>query len=416
MTELKWPHANPDFYRIISPDNIVRIKATTNLSQDFFIYAEMFRKAAHVLTEHILRKASIRELDTYFYSVTYLYRHSLELMLKAIGFKFITDVDERKRFIKNTFHNPSKILATIKQYLNKEINNNEGLFDWTEKFLSDLSKVDKESDSFRYPFGIIITRENPFSEKQYSLKLLFEKQTHINLLALANKMEIAYTVVTSYYNDSELILEEYNNYTPSFLEEGGSYYAQSVVGYGYNKGKFYPYVSAFKESADYLFEFMTDNRQLKEFLFLPMCYLYRNAIELALKEILFEECSFGFLNGLKLIKDRKHSIQRLWNTILNDVKSHNNASDDDPTIQNVEKYIIQLQGLDSTSDKFRYPTNKLLEPHFKEIKCFDIQNVSTFFGELASFLNGVCLQMSHHNELMAELRAEYEAGTRWNYE
>lgn len=82
---------------------IVKVLAPTDLSNTLFEYADCFYKAAHITTEFILSEEhpDIGKLDTYFFSIAFLYRHCLELGLKAIGFQFVHDKDGRKTFVKN---------------------------------------------------------------------------------------------------------------------------------------------------------------------------------------------------------------------------------------------------------------------------------------------------------------------------
>ena len=58
---------------------------------------------------------------------------------------------------------------------------------------------------------------------------------------------------------------------------------QSVVGYKYAQRSFYPYYSSYEEVGNFLREkILNDN---KKELFMPMCYVYRNAVELGPKRI-----------------------------------------------------------------------------------------------------------------------------------
>ena len=74
--------------------------------RELFKVWRRFFKAAHVITEYILERQRIGELDCYFFPVAYLYRHSLELKLKAIAFKYIEDSGEI--FIKETLQRCTK--------------------------------------------------------------------------------------------------------------------------------------------------------------------------------------------------------------------------------------------------------------------------------------------------------------------
>lgn len=406
----KWPVADADFYRIIG-SNTIEVHNKSELNEEFYEYALMFYKSAHKLTEHLFEKADISKLDTYFFSVAYLYRHSIELILKTIGFKYIVHLEDRKAFVKDTFHNLSDILRTITCFVQSLIDRDMDAYDWLISYFDNINQIDKASDSFRYPFGIFIEKRDSIfdSTKKYSITSIFDKQTHINLLAFANKMEVAFELLESLYKEEFGSCTDYKDYKPILLEEGGSYYGQSVVGYSYSLEKFYPYVKAYSESAEYFHKQICENTCLKDVLFIPMCYLYRNAIELSLKEILFEECSFTSQEALKQISNKKHSLLGLWNLIKDEIEEHADAPEGDTTMLNVEKYIIQLHNVDGSSDKFRYPTNKHLDFHFKNKKKFDFENVNKFFGNLAYFLSAVNTMMSVHNEWKAEMEAEYRS-------
>lgn len=407
---IKWPVADANIYRISGGD-IIEVQNKLKLDEDFYEYAIKFKKSAHIVTEHILQNADISKLDTYFFSLAYLYRHSIELLLKAIGFKYIVTAEDRKAFIKETFHNLSDILKSITIFIRSLIDMDLDAYNWLVSYFNDIDLIDKESDSFRYPFGITVEKKEISLEgrKNFLIKPVFDRQTHIDLVTFANKMEVAFELLNTLYQERFGSFAEYKDYMPIFLEEGGLYYGQSVVGYKYSSEKFYPYVKAYTESAEYLYKEIHENKDMKDALFIPMCYLYRNAVELSLKEILIEECRFTFQKALKHVNKKKHKVLGLWTLIKGEIIRHSDAPEDDTTVVNVENYIIQLNNVDGSSDKFRYPVNKHLDLHFKNPRKFDIGNINDFFGQLLSFLDAVNTMMSVHNEWEAEMEAEYRS-------
>ncbi|ASF30712.1 MULTISPECIES: hypothetical protein [Bacillus amyloliquefaciens group] len=405
-----WPNNNPNFMQLGAvEDNIIEISGNSNLQEEFFNFSLKFKESSYLITDYILEVSDISKLDNYFFSLAYLYRHSLELILKAIGFKYIILLEDRKLFVKETFHNLSRILEFISPNIESCIKKNKDAYDWLVLLFEDMNQIDKESDSFRYPFGISVKKGEAFLDtpKQFTINMFIEKQTHIDLVAFANKMEVAFDILKSYYFDDARITTEYLEFKPKLLEVGGSYYDQSVLGYSYSRNKFYSYVKAYTESADFLYEKICRNIHLKETLFIPMCYLYRNGVELVMKEILFEECSYEFQKAMQLLKNNKHNLSKLWNSIKFDVIKLASVSENDSTIINFEKYIKQLHEIDSSSDKFRYPTNKHLSLHFKRKIKLDIRNVAMFFKDITTFLSGVGMMMSAQNEWKAEMQAEY---------
>jgi len=292
---------------------VVKVSAPTDLAEALFKYAEDFFEAAHIITEFILyaEHPDIGKLDTYFFAIAFLYRHCMEVGLKAIGFQYINDVDERKKFVKETRHNLSEILNVVKD--KSDLTRPDEEIEWLKKYFDDLSQVDRESDSFRYPFHIVWELDEWEWRGKFVIKSIFNDQTHIDLVKFANKFEAAYEIIKKWYLKETDCAIEWKGLKPAFIETGGFYYAQSVVGYKYSRADFYPYTKAYLETANYLKWYMkkeTDmgNQDCKNRLFLPMCYLYRNCVELSLKTIWFEDIGEDFQIKCKFMLDKKHSI------------------------------------------------------------------------------------------------------------
>ncbi len=404
MPDMPWVHSNADFQKIISTSTI-KLYNSDSIDDLFMQYARKFYRAGHLTAKHMIECSDISKLDTYFFALVYLYRHSLELILKAIAFQFIVERIERESFLKDTFHNLAKIFAVIKPFIISQHLFSKRFTTWIEQYLDSVSILDKKSDSFRYPFSITISTE--WGGKQYDAKALFENQTDIDLIAFANKMEIAYGFLECVYNKEPMSSLEYESYNTEFIQEGGSYYAQCVVGYRFSLGSFFPFIKAYSEIPKILISKILSEEESSNILFLPICYLYRNAVELALKGILYEESLHSHQESLRIICRYKHSIRGLWRSIREQIIEESAASEDDQTVQCVDRYILQLHNYDPSSSLFRYPVDKHLAYHFKNTKSLDIENVDNFFQELISFLEAVDTMLSVHNEWRAEMDDYY---------
>lgn len=104
----------------------------------------------------------------------------MELGLKAIGFQYIPDKDDRKRFVKDTRHNLSLILSGIEGKTSST--RPEAEMEWLRKYFADLSQTDRESDSFRYPFHIVWEPADWECEGRFVIKKIFDEQTNLCLL------------------------------------------------------------------------------------------------------------------------------------------------------------------------------------------------------------------------------------------
>ena len=393
---------------------LVKVTAPTDLSETLFQYSENFFEAAHIITKIIIyaNHPDIGKLDTYFLAIAFLYRHCLEVGLKAIGFQYICKKEDREKFVKNTRHNLSEIFSVVLNICESTRSDEE--ITWLKKYFEDLSLVDKESDSFRYPFHIVWKKDEWGLGGHFVVKRVFTEQVHIDLIKFANKFEAAYEIIKKWYLKDTDNSIEWKELKPIFIETGGYYYAQSVVGYQYRRQDFYPYTKAYLETANYLKWFMknqTDygNCEYKNQLFLPMCYLYRNCVELSLKTIWFEETGEDFQVKCKLMMDKKHSIEGMWKQLKPYVLEYSKGTAEPEYIDVIEDYCIQVQKLDSDANKFRYPMANTMQVYFSQNKRFDFIHIGDFFEALNNILDGIDSEFSYVNEIKAEMEAEYYA-------
>lgn len=122
---------------------------------------------------------------------------------------------------------------------------------------------------------------------------------------------------------------------------------------------------------------------------MPMCYIYRNAIELRLKQMIIEYSHINYSDALKILKRKKHSILGLWNSISSEIERFADEGSPHKTFEDVKKYINMFHNVDFHSDLFRYPCNKNLDVYFSTAQKYDIENIASCFEELISFLSNV---------------------------
>ncbi|MCA1024276.1 hypothetical protein [Halobacillus litoralis] len=385
--EVEWIKDNVKFNCIEEGHILAEVRNTPDFQTDFWSYSKKFLESANAVIAHILQAGDHTKNDIWFFPVSYMYRQSLELALKSIASKHITDKDKLHNFIRDVGHNLIECFNGVKGLLiNNGYDMNSYEIRWLVSFLSDISRVDEQSDMFRYPFSKKMTD-------------FFPEQIHINLKALGINMNAAHEVLESLLTNETKTLN--TDYPPKLLLEGGTYLEQSVLGWNF-KAEFFPYVEGYMKVANYL------RNEIKETLntndhFIPMCYLYRNGIELSLKRIFFEDINYDEKMLTKLYK-KSHSVQKIWNLIKQDILD---ANKHDKTFVNAEIYIKELHKADNTSSTFRYPVDKDLNLHFSEKKTFNVTNISSFFNQLFTFLDGVDAHLSHINEANIDIQEYY---------
>ena len=367
-----------------------------DLADNFNKYAEDFFDAAesvvHYLIEEAAERGDIAKLDLWYFATVYLYRQSIELLLKANIFKLAISDQSRKQIVKDVRHDLEQGYNKLLLLKNLEATNNTNA-DWLQNYLSDITNIDKESDMFRYPFG-------------QNLNILFDRQTRVSLIATHDNMNKAYKILSEIYKTGRFSEQEYDASLPKLIIEGGHYYQQSVVGYKFAEYSFYPYYSSYEQVGNFLREKILNEN--KNELFIPMCYMYRNAVELGLKKIIIEDLHMEMTKASKILRKKKHSILGLWNSIVGVVNKYSNAPNTDTTLINVQQYIQAFHDFDQSSDLFRYPCDKNLEIYFSKEVTLDIENISSCFVELCNFLNAVDVTFKTAKGYEAEMASYYD--------
>lgn len=389
----------------------VKFDIAADVSSSFHDFSKAFYFAADIIINRMLEKCHIDELDKYFFPVFFLYRHSIELLLKSIACIKLTDQTDRAVFFANTFHDPESILKHITENTTLSLPKEE--MQWLQEYFHNIAKFDKASDSFRYPYHIKAEKDI-FGKQKYTFIRVFEKQTHIDLIAEANKMIAAYEILENWYdnitNTEVRVSNEYIQCTSSFLDKGGSYYEQSVVGYEYHHNDFYAHCSGYLECGNFLQEYMISefaSNNIPDHLFYPVCYLYRNDVELLLKAIIFEFSGLSLQERCKILYTNKHSILKLFCFIENNILEQFDLSPKDNFIVNAKRYCDLLHNFDSDSSKFRYPVNKYCMPYQKTIKYYNCAELMEFLEALCNAIDGIHGEISSRSEAIAEMVAEY---------
>jgi len=119
---------------------------------DFSLLARYYLESANALIEITVSDSS--KLDVYIYSAVFLYRHSVELLLKELIWMSNYLLGRGKIFPKH--HRLMELWQTLKSnaisLLKSDFPMNKKQVQYIETILEEFMKYDPESDSFRYPF------------------------------------------------------------------------------------------------------------------------------------------------------------------------------------------------------------------------------------------------------------------------
>jgi len=163
------------------------------------------------------------------------------------------------------------------------------------------------------------------------------------------------------------------------------------------------YIAGYKRAADLLVGYIKDSHNDQDILVFPIVFLYRQYVELRLKDII--------KNGNHLLDNqlgysKSHNLLKLWEScrkIIEKLWPKGTPEDLDA----VEECIMQFSEEDPESTAFRYPTNKKGEASLPNRLYINLRNVSDVITKVSGLLDGTSYAIAHYLDYKKDEEAEY---------
>ena len=189
---------------------------------------------------------------------------------------------------------------------------------------------------------------------------------------------------------------------------GGHPNTYSHIAWGNMETQFYGYIAGYKEAADTIIQSALDKGDISvlDTHVFPACFLYRQYIELALKDLYLSNAKDSREQKSQTLKSCQHNLNKIWLKVKPLILV--DFPDDDVTVLDaVEDYIKQFAAEDNNSFAFRYPITKDLDLVNNKPKYINLINLAERMDELESFLSAVSMGMSVHREYESEMMSYY---------
>jgi hypothetical protein len=160
------------------------------------------------------------------------------------------------------------------------------------------------------------------------------------------------------------------------------------------------YATAYKEAAEKLVKEVVNSHRHQDTLVYPIVFLYRQYIELRLKEIIRE--------GRKLLEEpgdfpMHHRIHELWpiaKTIIEKVFENEEGK---PDFGFVEHVLAEFSNYDPESFSFRYPTDKKGNNPLSGLTHINVRHLAETINRLAEILDGASVGISVYRDWKNEM-------------
>lgn len=151
------------------------------------------------------------------------------------------------------------------------------------------------------------------------------------------------------------------------------------------------YATGYKRAGDLLVEHVERTNSNQDILIYPIAFLYRQYLELQLKEIIIKG---NILLGIPGSYPKDHRLNILWVRCRRIIECLKDCDSVREEIEATEDYIHQFSKVDPYSMAFRYPTDKENKSSLPDMHHIGITNLKKVISGISSFLDATGMIIS----------------------
>lgn len=166
------------------------------------------------------------------------------------------------------------------------------------------------------------------------------------------------------------------------------------------------YAMGYKRAGDIVVQYVVDNNWDQDFLVYPIAFLYRQYLELRLKELIFV--------GSRLLDQparipKTHNLVSLWRQARPNIEAVWPDSDTKGHLSAVEDRLRELCEVDSGSYAFRYPKDNEGTTTLTGMKHINLKQLKDVIQGISYILDGSSTGMGESLNAKQEMMVEYRA-------
>lgn len=167
------------------------------------------------------------------------------------------------------------------------------------------------------------------------------------------------------------------------------------------------YAEGYKKGGDILVQHVIDNNWDQDFLVYPIVFLYRQYLELRLKELIHVSSR---LLDQNVDIPRDHNLLSLWRKVSPNIEQVWSDSETKKHLEAIEDRLKELCNIDPGSYAFRYPEDTKGTPTLVGMQHINLRRLKDVVQAISNVLDGSSIGMGEYlnakHEMMAEYRAE----------
>ncbi len=172
------------------------------------------------------------------------------------------------------------------------------------------------------------------------------------------------------------------------------------------------YAEGYKRAGDILVQYVIDNNCYQDFLVYPIVFLYRQYLELRLKELILVSSR---LLDQNIDVPMDHNLLSLWAKARPNIEEVWPDSQTKSYLDAIEDRLKELCSIDPGSYAFRYPEDKKGAPTLAGMQHINLRQLRDVIQGISNVLDGSSMGMGEYLNAKHEMMAEYRAEMRNEY-
>lgn len=167
------------------------------------------------------------------------------------------------------------------------------------------------------------------------------------------------------------------------------------------------YAEGYKSAGDIIVKYVIKNKCYQDFLVYPIVFLYRQYLELRLKELIRVS---SWLLGQDVKVSKTHNLLALWDRARPNIEKVWPDSEAKGVLITIGDRLRELSVIDPESEAFRYPESKKGKPTLVEVEHINLKHLMDVIQGISNVLDGASTGMGEllnaRHEMMGENRVE----------
>lgn len=380
-----WPDEFHEFWKI--DNDPISVSWNKDYVNNYLKLADEYYQAACSIANEILQSEHSNEKnDRWFLSDIFMFRQSVELILKAKVYMYYSKKQEVQKIFHDLKHNVSGLFKLVKNFENDNLTNYELI--WIEDYLNDMEQWDRNSSVFRYPFSPKFMEKNP--------------PKFVDIYRTTVKMDITYSLIRSTFKESgqfkggipnELPHPEFFTEANDGMENcylGGMVYSDSFFS---DSSKYYTVVNGYLAVSEFL---LTNDHKYVY----PALFSLRHLIELELKQL--SSSDYSEIKSLNFRMGSHKIYSDFWKKLRPIIEKTNQTGESTVILDDIGSFIEQLQLIDKEGSFFRYPAEYNHQVHYISKK-IDSIHILTCVRAISNLLSGCSSMFDCYSEYESEM-------------